>query len=130
VTATATEATIIVRCMPPRSCSPNSRAHWRARHTDVRAFRECARLAAFEWANAADNEWQIRGARAVVMDAEIRWCCGRRSVDSDNGWAMLKSCRDGIADALFQGEDKHIQVGKLTQTRGDGSVRVVLRADV
>jgi hypothetical protein len=39
----------------------------------------------------AENEWAIRGADAIVMDAEIHWCCRRRSVDSDNAWAMLKS---------------------------------------
>lgn len=123
------EAVIIVPMLPPQSCSPNSRAHWRRRHADTKAFRECARLAALEWAGTADNEWAIRGADRVVMDAEIRWCCRRRSVDSDNAWAMLKGMRDGIADALFEGQDKHIVVGNLTQRRGDGSVVVTLRSE-
>lgn len=127
--ARQTEAVIVVPMLPPQSCSPNSRAHWRERHADVSTFRDCAYLAALAWASAADNEWAIRGAEVVVMDAEIHWCCRRRSVDSDNAWAMLKSCRDGIADALFSGEDKHIQVGELRQRRGEGLVRVTLRGE-
>jgi hypothetical protein len=125
--ARQTEAVIVIPMLPPRSCSPNSRSHWRERHADVSTFRDCAYLSALAWANAAENEWAIRGAEVIVMDAEIHWCCRRRSVDSDNAWAMLKSCRDGIADALFGGEDKHIRVGTLTQRRGEGLVRVTLR---
>jgi hypothetical protein len=58
---------------------------------------------------------------------EIQWCCGRRIMDDDNAWASLKAARDGIADEMFGGEDRFITQGTLTQTRGDGSIRITLR---
>lgn len=62
------------------------------------------------------------------MDIAVEWCCGRKAMDSDNLVASCKPMRDGIADALFDGEDKRIQVGAITQTRGDGVTQVTLRA--
>jgi hypothetical protein len=69
----------------------------------------------------------LAALRCVVMDVEIAWCCGRKRLDDDNAWASLKACRDGIADVLFMGEDRYMVQGTLTQTRGDGTVTVVLR---
>jgi hypothetical protein len=71
--------------------------------------------------------WNRRLKDGVVMDLEIAWCCGRKRMDDDNAIAACKPLRDGIADVLFGGEDKHITQGTVTQTRGDGTVTVVLR---
>jgi hypothetical protein len=62
------------------------------------------------------------------MDLEIAWCCGRKRMDDDNAIAACKPLRDGIADVLFGGEDKHITQGTVSQTRGSGTVTVTLRA--
>lgn len=124
-----TEAVIAIPMLPPRSCSPNSRVHWRRRHADVRAFRQCACLAALAWASEAENEWAIRGADVVVMDIEVRWCCRRKSMDTDNLVTACKPARDGVADALFGGQDKHVTIGALTQKRGDGTTTMTLRGE-
>lgn len=124
-----TEAVIVVPMLPPREVSPNFHGSWRARARAAREFRECAGWAAKEMA-LGDFVWCFaEHARLpfVVMDAEIAWCCGRKALDDDNAWASLKPARDGISDVLFGGEDRFIVQGKLTQTRGDGTVTVTLR---
>jgi hypothetical protein len=125
---TMTEATITIPMLPDRALSPNSRAHWRKKAEAARELRWNARMAT--WGVAANQGfWEVSGGglRFIVMDVEIQWCCGRKKMDDDNAWASLKSARDGIADVLFGGEDRFIVQGKLTQTRGDGSIRVTLR---
>lgn len=64
----------------------------------------------------------------MIMDIAVEWCCRRKEMDSDNLVAACKPARDGIADALFEGDDSRIQVGVVTQTRGAGVTRVTLRA--
>ncbi|HEX2673447.1 MAG TPA: hypothetical protein VHM25_21345, partial [Polyangiaceae bacterium] len=48
--------------------------------------------------------------------------------DSDNLVAACKPARDGVADALFGGDDARVQVGRVTQGRGDGVTILTLRA--
>lgn len=122
------EVAIVVPMLPPQECSPNWRGGWRARASAVAEARETSRLAALgvgrERARAILGRW---GDGPLILDAEIRWCCGRKSVDDDNGWAMLKAFRDGIADTLLNGDDRRVRLGELRQTRGDGSVTFTLR---
>ncbi len=121
-------ATIVIPQLPPRECSPNWRGGWAAKARAVRAFRETAGWAtkaavlADPWAFA----W-VSQAREIALDLEIALGKGRRQQDDDNIWASMKGAIDGIADVLGV-DDKRFRVGRLVQTRGDGSVTVVLRA--
>jgi hypothetical protein len=123
----AEPAVIVVPMMPPQECSPNHHGHWRTRHAAAAEFRECGRLCAIVWASAVEHEWAIRGADAVVMDIAVAWAGRRKAMDTDNLIAACKPLRDGIADALWSGEDQHVRVGEITQTRGEGVTVLTLR---
>jgi hypothetical protein len=116
--------------LPPRECSPNGRYHWAERNRATHMFRYAAMFAVYGSLLAGEREAFAREAaawRSVVMDVEIGWSCGRKRMDDDNAWASLKAARDGIADALFGGDDRCIVQGTLAQTRGAGVVSVTLR---
>jgi crossover junction endodeoxyribonuclease RusA len=110
---------------PPREVSPNARVHWRVKARATRGFREAAAWATLDavYGEGVTDELFRNG---VVMDAEIRWGRGRKRIDDDNAWASLKAARDGIAAVLHE-NDARMTCGRLTQTRGDGRVIVVLR---
>jgi crossover junction endodeoxyribonuclease RusA len=110
---------------PPREVSPNARVHWRVKARATRGFREAAAWATLDavYGEGVTDELFRNG---VVMDAEIRWGRGRKRIDDDNAWASLKAARDGIAAVLHE-DDARMTCGRLTQTRGDGRVIVVLR---
>jgi hypothetical protein len=114
------EIVIVIPMAPPRECSPNSRAHWRRRARAAREFRECAYFAAL----GAGTYPPLAGA--VVMDIEVAWPKTRKGMDDDNLIAACKPARDGIADAMFGGEDGSIRVGCVTQSQGDGIVTITL----
>jgi hypothetical protein len=116
-------ATIEIPMLPDRALSPNSRVNWREKARSAKELRDTARLATIE----SRTFWNGNPRGMYVMDVEIQWCCGRRIMDDDNAWASLKAARDGIADEMFGGEDRFITQGTLTQTRGDGSIRITLR---
>jgi hypothetical protein len=124
------EATMEIPMLPPAEVSPNWTGSWRKKAAAVKAWRWAAKATTVDYLNRGEG-----GVRAfcgydhggVVMDVEIAWCCGRKRMDDDNAWASLKACRDGIADALFFGEDRSIVQGELRQCRGAGTVTVVLR---
>jgi crossover junction endodeoxyribonuclease RusA len=120
--------TIDIPMAPPREVNPNARVHWRVRARATREFREAAAWATFEATYASDREATLDALRehGMVMDAEIRWGRGRKRIDDDNAWASLKAARDGIA-AMLHEDDARMTCGRLTQTRGDGRVIVVLR---
>lgn len=123
-------ATIVVYMQPPPEVSPNYRGHTRskARRRAVAEFRQEAGMAAMV-ACSLDPfllaDWG--GGTPVVLDAEIAWCCGRKSVDPTNAPALLKAAIDGIADVLWDGHDDHVLMGTVTQRRGEGVVTVTLR---
>ncbi len=126
-------AVIVIPMVPPRECNPNWHGHWRQKVAAVKAFRAAAYYVAREarmrdavaWAAA----WPVNGERAVMMDIHVSYAGWRPLMDSDNLVASCKAARDGIADALFNGEDGHIQVGRATQeVRGDGVTQITLRA--
>lgn len=119
------EAVIVMPCLPPRECSPNWRGHWGTRRRAVEGFRSCARWATHGALRESGARW--RSDAPVVMDVDVAWCCGRQRIDDDNLIAALKPARDGIADILFDGEDRCIVMGTVTQRRGDGTVTVTLR---
>ncbi len=128
VSAPARAATITIPMLPPRECSPNWRGGWAARARAVREFREtagwAARAAVLDDAEAFTWVYQ---AREIALDLEIALGKGRRRQDDDNIWASMKGAIDGIADVLGV-DDKRFRVGRLVQTRGDGTVTVQLRA--
>ena len=121
------QVTIEIPMVPGRACSPNGGWSWRERAKAKYELRECARLSTYI-AIHPDTRW-IRDAPRVVLDAEVFWCCGRKRMDDDNVKAALKGAIDGIADELWQGEDKHVIVGTVTQTRGEGVTRITLRGE-
>lgn len=122
------KATIQIPMLPPRECSPNWRGHWSQRAKAVRAFRETAGWATYQALDDA-GVFRLYGCQPVTLDAEIAWCCGRKSVDPTNAPALLKAAIDGIADVLWFGRDRHVQLGDVRQTRGDGTVTVTLRGE-
>lgn len=112
--------------MPPRECSANFRGHWWDRAQAGKDWRETARMAAL----VDDGVHGIPDPGAwdtVVLDIEVEWCCGRKRMDDDNLIAACKPARDGIADALWGGEDRHVRVGDVTQRKGAGVTIVTLR---
>lgn len=118
-----TEAVIVIPTMPPREVSPNWHGSWRKRAAAAAAFRAEA-----GWATRFDLPAAFLGRVApVAIDVEIAWCCGRRRLDDDNALASCKAALDGIADVLWDGQDRHVTVGTVTQTRGQGTVTVTLR---
>lgn len=65
----------------------------------------------------------------VVMDVEVVWPKGRKFWDEDNIVAALKPVRDGIADAFWEGEDMHVRVGAVAQSRGNGGLVFTFRTE-
>lgn len=118
---------IEIPMMPPRECSPNWHGHWRRRARHAAKFRETAgwaTLAVMGCPVCCDAQWD---GKQAILDIEVEWCCRRKAMDDDNVIAACKPARDGVADKLFHGDDKQIRVGTVTQTRGRGLTRFVLR---
>jgi crossover junction endodeoxyribonuclease RusA len=112
---------------PPREVSPNARVHWRVKARATREFREVAMWATLDATYThSEDTFDALWEHGIVMDAEIQWGRGRKRIDDDNAWASLKAARDGIAAVLHE-NDARMTCGRLTQTRGDGRVIVVLR---
>ena len=119
-----------------RDHSPNGRLHHQAKARATKRLREDARRAAMSHVN--DPVWRQLGGWAalgwgdrgvpVTMDIEIVWPKGRKTLDDDNAKASLKPAIDGVADALWGGEDRHVEIGRVTQTRGAGGLTFTLRA--
>jgi hypothetical protein len=118
---------IVIPMMPPQECGPNWHGHWTTRHRQARAFRDAAYWAAFdEDARGLGWPW-IDGAAVVVMDIAVAWAGRRKAMDSDNLIAATKHARDGVAACLMDGDDSRIQVGTVTQGRGEGVTVLTLR---
>jgi len=100
--------------LPARELSPNGRAHWAAKGAKVKAHRQAGQLAALAARNRASGfavvcpalrvTWHCGGAKIGRMFAEP----GLRPRDTDNATGAFKAYRDGIADALFGGEDSSL----------------------
>jgi hypothetical protein len=120
-------AVIVVRMLPPREVSPNGGWSWRERHHARQELRAAAAMATrYE---STGTEPFVGNLAPVTLEAEIAWCCGRKTMDPDNAAACLKSLQDGIADVLWDGQDRHVTIGEVTQIRGEGVVTVRLRQD-
>jgi hypothetical protein len=117
---------ITIPALPPRECNGNWHGHWRTRSAVAREWRLCAWLAT----RAVDIDDATRDALVdgCVMDIEVGWDGRRKRMDSDNLVTACKPARDGIADALFAGDDSRMQVGTVTQRRGAGVTIITLRA--
>lgn len=133
-----TDCRTVTLAMPiilTRDHSPNGRLHHQAKAAAVKRLRRDAELATMSHVN--DPEWRQAGGwdamgwgdvgMPVVMDVVIEWPKGRKFADDDNAKASLKPVIDGIADALWGGEDRFVELGTVTQTRGSGGLVITLR---
>jgi hypothetical protein len=129
---------IVTMTMPivlTREMGPNARLHHQAKAKVTARLREDARRAATNWVNdpKASSRFAEYTSEAfwagghLVMDVEVEWPPRRKRWDEDNIVAALKPVRDGIADALWGGEDKHVRVGTVSQTSGSGGLRITFR---
>lgn len=117
-----------------RDHSPNGRLHHQAKASAVKRLRRDAEIATMSHVN--DPAWRQRGGWAalgwgdqgmpVVMDIAVEWPPHGKFWDDDNVKAALKPVLDGIADALFGGEDRHVEMGTVTQSRGLGGLVITL----
>lgn len=78
---------------PPKELSPNSRAHWRRRHSAAKVMRTSAHILALEAKLRAPADGDI--LISLILHPPVR-----RGHDRDNGLARCKALLDGIADAL------------------------------
>lgn len=123
------EARIEIYMQPPAECAPNRRRHWRV---VSRAAREAREEAVKATRMALNNGEPSLSAYCdypgdVVMDIEVAWHGHRRGMDADNLVAACKPLRDGVADVLWDGQDGHVRVGQVRQTRGQGTTTLILR---
>jgi hypothetical protein len=125
-TTTRTEAVIVIPMLPPRECSPNYHGHWRRKSEEIQWFRQQS-----TWATRFSSNMDAfyDNHNPVTLDVEIAWCCGRKRMDDDNAKASLKAAIDGIADELWDGQDRHVTIGIVRQCRGDGTVTITLRSE-
>lgn len=85
---------------PPRSLSPNHRAHWAAKAKAAKAYRsQCGLLTLAEYQKAKKNGARIDPDRPVTLSV-LFVRPDRRHHDRDNLIARSKALFDGIADAL------------------------------
>jgi hypothetical protein len=125
-------ATLTMPIILTREMTPNGRQGWRQHAQTVKRLREDARRATVSHMHDGARIpialiWANQRNEPVTMDVEVEWPKGRKTMDEDNIVAALKPVRDGISDALWAGEDKHVRVGSVTQTRGAGGLRITLR---
>jgi hypothetical protein len=123
-------ATLTMPIILTREMTPNGRQGWRAHAQTVKRLREDAFRATMSWLHDPETTLHTMAYwpdGPVVMDLEVEWPKGRKFMDEDNIVSSCKPVRDGIADALWGGEDKHVRVGSVTQVRGAGGLRITLR---
>jgi hypothetical protein len=118
---------ITIPRMPPRECSPNYRGHWSVLARARAEFRETAFYTMWNLPGV-DKEWLfLRYGQPMALDIAVAWCCGRKRMDADNLVAACKGAIDGIADAVWSGDDSHVTIGTVTQTRGEGVTILTVR---
>lgn len=113
-----------------REMTPNGRQGWRAHARTVKRLREDARRATVSWLNDPTSGLSaFCGAVTMptTLDVVIEWPKGRKRLDDDNAKASLKPVIDGVSDALWGGQDRHVELGTVTQTRGPGELRLTFR---
>lgn len=117
--------TYTIPTTPDRALSPNSRVHWRAKHSASRAQRNIAALAV---AHSGVEFTPVEG-RSILVEYDVRWGRRRKKMDDDNLIAALKPMRDGIADALGVDDARWITM-RVTQSTGHDQGEVVVRLAV
>jgi hypothetical protein len=113
-----------------REMTPNGRLHWRKKAKLTAQVRGEAKLATQSWLNTPGSGLSAfcgDTTSPVTLDVEIEWPKGRKTLDDDNAKASLKTIIDGMSDALWFGQDKHVTLGTVKQTRGAGGLRITLR---
>jgi hypothetical protein len=127
---------IVTMSMPivlTRQMGPNARLHHQAKAKVTARLKEDARRATVSHLHGMDastTDWLTYwwgSGELLTMDVEVEWPPRRRRWDEDNIVAALKPVRDGIAAALWGGEDKHVKVGRISQTSGSGGLRITFR---
>lgn len=123
--------TITMPIVLTRDLSPNGRPNWRQKASVVKRTREEARRATVSWLNTPGSglDAYAGDTTPTILDVEISWPRGRRTLDDDNARASLKCVIDGIADGLWDGSDAHVRVGTVHQVRGTGGLTFRLRHD-
>lgn len=85
---------------PPRSLSPNHRAHWAAKANAAKAYRsQCGLLTLAAYQQAKKNGARIDPDHAVRLHL-LFVPPNRRAYDRDNLVSWCKAAFDGMADAL------------------------------
>ncbi len=85
---------------PPRSLSPNHRAHWAAKAKAAKAYRsQCGLLTLAEYQKAKKSGLRIDPDRPVRLHL-LFVPPNRRAYDRDNLVSWCKAAFDGMADAL------------------------------
>jgi len=80
--------------IPPRSLSPNGRAHWHAKGRAKRSQRDTARLTALaELGRNPQPRWHDATVSVTWYAKSARW------PDADNAIGSLKGAIDGLVDA-------------------------------
>jgi crossover junction endodeoxyribonuclease RusA len=78
---------------PPKQLSPNARVHWAVKAKAAKKYRaDC-----FNLAKQAVVKFEEEGKIHVFVDF---YCPDKRTRDSDNLLASMKSALDGLADSL------------------------------
>lgn len=80
--------------IPPRSLSPNGRAHWHAKGRAKRVQRDTSRLAALAaMGRNPQPRWHEATSKVTWYAKAARW------PDADNAMGSLKAAIDGLVDA-------------------------------
>ena len=95
---------IVTLPLPPKTLSPNARAHWAAKGRAVRDYRWSAKMACL---SALREAGEVVAWDAAEVEPHFYFRVNRRH-DPDNLAACLKSARDGLADAGLVKNDMFI----------------------
>ncbi|MGD9892834.1 MAG: hypothetical protein AB7R89_13760 [Dehalococcoidia bacterium] len=116
-----------------RELSPNGSqgTHWTYKSRPRARVKEEARRATVSHINGnAPGVAALMATRdPLIMDIEVEWPKGAKRWDEDNIVTACKGIRDGIATALWDGEDAHVRVGTVSQVRGEGGLAFTFRVD-
>jgi crossover junction endodeoxyribonuclease RusA len=106
---------IVTLPLPHKNLSPNSRCHWRAKASAVKAYRSAALIAAYGKGDAPLDSAQVK---CVFYFRDVR----RR--DSDNLLASMKSAFDGLVDAKIFKDDNRLTHLPVEQHKDGKNPRV------
>lgn len=114
--------------LPHRVLSPNGRAHWRQKASEIRAYRRRSQVAAWTATFGYRDQFPWHAA-----EIEIAWFAKTaRKVDQDNVIASMKSAIDGLVDGGILSDDRDVTYRPVRREKDASNPRVeitVWRAD-